>query len=119
MPEESHAERTRQSLLERTTYLFLFKYTPMGVQKIAESSDRIAAANKFVAGLQKFCAFISLSGEYDMMTFFDGTADDAYKLLLFLRSLGTVEVTMCRVETRSPQQYATLLKNVGDIAAGR
>ena len=119
MPEESQTERAKESLLERTKYLFLFKYTPAGVQKIAESSDRIAAANKFVAGLHAFCAFVSLSGEYDMMTFFDGTPDEAYRLLLYLRSLGSVEVTMCRVETRSPKQYATLLENVRNLAAAK
>jgi uncharacterized protein with GYD domain len=105
------------TLIERTKYLFLFKYTDMGIAKITDSPGRIAAANKFVSGLQAFCGFVSLSGEYDMMTFFDGTPEAAYKLLLYLRSLGSVQVTMCRVETRSPKQYAELIQGIRSTAS--
>ena len=100
-----------QPFLEQVNYIYLFKYTQKGAEGLSMSPSRVDKANRFVKGIHAFCAFISLSSEYDMMTFFKGTPEEAYQLLLYLKSQGTVEVTMLRVETRSLSQYTALLDN--------
>ncbi len=105
-----------QPMLEQVNYMFLFKYTQKGAEQLSLSPARVENANKFVKDIHAFCAFVSLSGEYDMMTFFSGLPDEAYQLLLYLKSLGTVEVTMLRIEKRSLKDYKTLLGNTFRIA---
>jgi uncharacterized protein with GYD domain len=92
--------------------MFLMKYTAQGLAQLAGSASRIDQASAFVSSIHSECELISVSGDFDMITFFTGSAEDAYRLLLYLRSQGTVQVSMVRIETRSRQEYKGLLADM-------
>jgi uncharacterized protein with GYD domain len=97
--------------IEQCDFIFLLKYTAKGIASIRESPTRVEQTNEFVRGkLKTFCAFTSTSGKYDMVSFFNGTDQQAYEFQLWLRSLGTLEVDMLKTHAKSMGAYNSMLR---------
>jgi len=97
--------------IDNCDFIFLLKYTPKGIESLRESPARVEKTNEFVRGKFKaFCAFTSTSGKYDMVSFFNGTDQQAYEFQLWLRSLGTLEVDMLKTHAKSMAAYNSMLR---------
>jgi uncharacterized protein with GYD domain len=94
-------------------FIFLLKYTAKGIESLAGSSQRNATTSEYVLKqLQARCGFISTTGPYDMVSFFQGTDMQAHEFSLWLRSLGTLEVDTLKIQTRSMEDYRALLQRL-------
>lgn len=94
-------------------FIFLLKYTAKGIESLAGSEQRVAGTSDYVKNqLQARCGFMSTTGPHDMVSFFKGTDMQAHEFSLWLRSLGTLEVDVLKIQTRSMDEYRTLLKKL-------
>src|SRR5262249_51029902 len=95
-------------------FIFLIRHTRKGLDTLAASPNRAKATYRFVTDtLQARCSVATTTGTYDAVSFFSGTDEQAYKFLLYLRSLGTVDVDMLKVQAHSTEQYAQIIQSIG------
>jgi uncharacterized protein with GYD domain len=94
-------------------FIFLIRHTQKGLDALAELPNRVQATVRFVADtLKARCGFVPTTGCHDVVSFFSGTDEQAYQFSLYLRSLGTVEVEMLKVQANTAQQYSQIVRAI-------
>lgn len=107
------ADETPVGVIPDCDFIFLLRYSAKGIEYLRDSPGRIDKTSEFVRGkLKALCGFVSTSGEYDMVSFFKGTDEQAYQFELWLRSLGTLEVHVLKMHSRSMRDYNAMLSKL-------
>jgi len=95
-------------------FIFLIRHTRKGLDTLAASPNRAKATYRCVTDtLRAQRSVTTTTGTYDAVSFFSGTDEQAYKFLLYLRSLGTVDVDMLKVQTHSTAEYGQIIQSIG------